>query len=35
MLDLVSNREVLVGEGGVKQLPAKLPWYGENKAPML
>ncbi len=35
MLDLVSNREVLVGEGSVKQLPAKLQWYGVKKALMV
>ena len=31
MLDFVTNRRVIVGEGALKELPSVLEWYGKKK----
>lgn len=31
MLDFVTNRRVILGEGAVKEIPSVLDWYGKKK----
>lgn len=31
MLDFVTNRRVILGDGAIKEIPSVLDWYGKNK----